>query len=295
MRNLKDSTYELFLYLHDTLGKEEELFCYSDDEEEMGIELPPPGGDESEYTPLLRQRLLEEYGQREGSLSGKARVQENLNNHIAKLEEFLHAIRAARLAHEPHRPMIRFIAWFLAAFEGIGMVLLLGVAYVEVKSWEKGGGIACYTASNSLPKSKMMLEILVAVVAGCILGLILGWNRCEIPLTVIGQALLPPLYGLRESFIAAIVAIIVGLMGGAVVIFRAKGKISKKVWSKGFHIAVVTTFLLSLTIFQVLGQNFNSYGMGLRAFRGADLYTAIWTVPLLLPTLRWLMAKCSRG
>lgn len=138
LRELGVLTYDLLLFLHETLGKEKELFSYSDDEEdEIGIELPLPGGDESEYTPLLRQRLLEEYGQRESLESRKTRAQENLNNHIAKLEEYLNAIKAARLAHEPHRPMIRFIGWFWLIFEIVGMVLLLCVAHVEVNVWKK--------------------------------------------------------------------------------------------------------------------------------------------------------------
>jgi F0F1-type ATP synthase assembly protein I len=150
--------------------------------------------------------------------------------------------------------------------------------------------------SKTMHKLKMMFEILIAVIAGCILGLILGWNRCELPLALIGQALFPPLYGLRESFIAAIVALVFGFVAGVVVLYRSKGNIGiKKVWSKGFHIAVATTFLLSLTIFQVLGENLNLYGMGVRAFRDVDLYTAIWPIPILLPTLRLMMAKCSKN
>lgn len=134
---LRSEILKLKHHLFEVRRKSEEFFCYSDDEEELGIELPPPGGDESVYTPLLRQRLLAKYGQRESLDTRKARAQENLNSHIAKLEEYLHTIRAARLAHEPHRPMIRFIGWSWLIFESVGMVLLLCAAYVEFKSWRK--------------------------------------------------------------------------------------------------------------------------------------------------------------
>jgi hypothetical protein len=135
---LRNEILKLKHHLFEIRRKSEGLFCHSDDEEdEVGIELLPPGGGESEYTPLLRQRLLEKYGQRESLESGESRAQENLKNHIAKLKEYLHTIRAARLAHEPYRPMIRFIGWSWLIFESVGMVLLLCAAYVEFKSWRK--------------------------------------------------------------------------------------------------------------------------------------------------------------
>lgn len=135
---LKILTYDLLLYLDDTLGKENELFGYNENKDKIRIELPPPRGDLAGYTALLRLSLLEKARSGGDLETREASVQENLQKHIAKLEESLHAIRAARLAHEPHRPMIRFIGWSLLIFESIGMALLLGVVYIEIKAW--GGG-----------------------------------------------------------------------------------------------------------------------------------------------------------
>jgi len=141
---LRDLIINFEYYINATRRNSEELFCYLDardlerlqltDQEISGI-LSFKGEADSYYTKLLSERLKSEYG--ESLESRKAKAQENLNNHIAKLKEFLSTIKAARLAHEPHRPTIRFIGWFWLIFEIIGMILLLGKASLELKAWSQ--------------------------------------------------------------------------------------------------------------------------------------------------------------
>lgn len=63
--------------------------------------------------------------------------QANLKDHIAKLKAYLQAIRTARLRHKPYRSTVRFIGWSWLIFEIVGMVLLLGATYVEIKARKK--------------------------------------------------------------------------------------------------------------------------------------------------------------
>ena len=144
IKKLEKSTYALLLFLDDTLGHEKELFCYLDDQELVHLQLTEKEiagvlsskeEDGAYYTKLLSERLKAEYG--ESLKAREAKAQENLKNHIAKLKEFLNTIRAARLAHEPYRPTIRFIGWFWLIFEIIGMILLLGKAGIELKAWSQ--------------------------------------------------------------------------------------------------------------------------------------------------------------
>jgi hypothetical protein len=142
-------------------------------------------------------------------------------------------------------------------------------------------------------KSKMIFEIRMALIAGSVLGFLLGWNRYPLPLAVIGEVMFPPANGLRESFTSSTVAIFFGLIAGSFLLFLSKEKVATiKLWEKGLHLTVVTTFLISLTIFHVLGENICLYGMTLRALHDPDVYVAIWPVPILVSTLRFMMAKC---
>jgi hypothetical protein len=144
IEKLRDSLLKLKHHIFEIRRNSEELFCYLDardlerlqltDQEISGI-LSSEGEADSYYTKLLSERLKAEYG--ESLESRKAKAQENLHNHIAKLKEFLSTIKAARLAHEPYRPTIRFIGWFWLIFEIIGMILLFGKALLELKAWSQ--------------------------------------------------------------------------------------------------------------------------------------------------------------
>ena len=130
IREIRNNSRDLFCYIHHSYF---EIINF-DDEEIKRIVLAN-GDDSSCYTKLLHVRMKEVYGI--DLDQEKARAQENLDNHIARLKEYLNTIRAARLAHEPHRPMIRFIGWSWLIFESIGMVLLLCVVSLEVNAWKK--------------------------------------------------------------------------------------------------------------------------------------------------------------
>ena len=144
IKKLRDSIINFEYYINETRRRSEELFCYLNDrklghlqltDKEIAGILSSKGGDQSYFTKLLSERLKTEYG--ESLEAREAKAQENLKNHIAKLKEFLNTIRAARLAHEPYRPSIRFIGWFWLIFEIIGMILLLGKAGIELRAWDK--------------------------------------------------------------------------------------------------------------------------------------------------------------
>lgn len=143
-------------------------------------------------------------------------------------------------------------------------------------------------------KSKMMVEIRIAIIAGGILGMFFGWCRYPLPLAEVGEIMFPPVTELQESFVAVTVAVFFGIVATGLLFFLSKEKVvTQKLWRNAFHITAGSTFLITLTIFHVLGENLFRYGMVSRAFQSVNLYVAIWPVPILPPLLRLIMIKCQ--
>ncbi|MCP4747997.1 MAG: hypothetical protein GY874_17945 [Desulfobacteraceae bacterium] len=136
IKKLRALNLEMKDYFWNINHYKNKLFCYLDDEivEEL---IYPDNPNEIIFTEQLYERYKKKH-QYEYDVSIdeiKAKAQVNLKEYIKKLEGFHDRMKASRLAHEPYRPLIRFIGKSWLIFEIIGMILLFGMAFLQLRTW----------------------------------------------------------------------------------------------------------------------------------------------------------------